>query len=155
MKAVAITLALAIIFVGQLWAQDPPAFKVAVHSGDGRVVLLVPASATDSDLANLVNALRAAGKAGTLRNFFPPTTPRGSKGPYAAVEVFVMSDAAWATAPRLKAYMDPRTTSEAAKAFASRVRAYYLYAIGGQEFGSVGYDSEDFRYKTPNYKRLF
>src|SRR2546421_12129995 len=121
MKAAA-TLTLAIVLVGQLWAQNPPSFKVAVHSRDG-VVLLLPASATDSDLANLLNALRTARKGGSLGTFFPPTTPGGSKGPYAAVQVFVMSDATWATTPRLKAFMNPRTsgTSEEERDFARRV----------------------------------
>src|SRR5690348_14368179 len=101
MKAVTIASIVATVFVGQLRAQNSPSFKVPVQTGDGRVILLVPANTTDSDLANLVNALRAARKGASLERFFPPTTPRGSKGPYGIVEVFVMSDATWATAPRL------------------------------------------------------
>jgi hypothetical protein len=156
MKTVVITLTLATVLVSRLWAQNPLSFKVAVHSTDG-VVLLVPANATDSDLAKLLNALRTARKGGSLGTFFPPTTPGGSRGPYAAVQVFVMSDATWATAPRLKAFMKPPTSSISAaeKDFARRVRAYYLYPLTGQEFGSVGYEDQDIRYKTPNYKRLF
>jgi hypothetical protein len=135
--------------------QNLPAVKVAVGGGDGRVVLLVPARTTDAELVNLVNALRNARRDGSLVNFFPPTTPRGSSGPYGVVEAFVMSDAAWATAPRLRAFMDPHGSGEAANEFGRRVRAYYLLPMGGQEYGSVGYEDPDTRYKTPNYKRLF
>jgi hypothetical protein len=142
--------------VGRLWAQNPPSFKVAVHGRDG-VVLLVPASTTDSDLVNLLYALRAARKGGKLGAFFAPTTPGGSKGPYAAVEVFVMSDVAWATESHLRAYMHPPATGtpEAEKAFVNRVRAYYLYPLTGEEFGSIGHEDQDLRYKAPKYRRLF
>ena len=156
MKSVAYTLTLATILIGQLWAQNAPSFKVAVHSRDG-VILLVSASTTDSELANLLNALRTAKKNGSLAGFFPPTTPGGSKGSYAAGQVFVMSDATWATASHLRAFINPPPagTAEAEKEFARRVRAYYLHPLTGQEFGSIGYDDQDLPYKMPNYKRLF
>jgi hypothetical protein len=66
-----------------------------------------------------------------------------------------MDDADWATAPRLKAYMNLRGSSQADKEFARRIRAYYLHSLTGQEFGSIGYEDHDSRYTTPNYKRLF
>jgi hypothetical protein len=137
------------------WAQTQPTFRVAVSAPRGPVVLLVPPSATESDLANLVNLLHEAKKSGSFGKFFPPTTPGGSKGPYAAVEVFVMSDAAWATLAHVNAFMDGNGSEASQREFARRVRAFYLSPLTGKEVGSIGYEDQDLRYKTPNYKQLF
>ena len=122
------------------------------------MILLVPASATEADLTNLVSAIRTARIKGTLATFFPPTTPKGSKGPYVAAAVFVMSDPGWATTPRLKAFSNPTTSgiSAAEKEFGKRVRAYYFFTTPGQfqEFGTLGYEDEGHQY-TATYKKLF
>ncbi len=132
-------------------------FNVAARSSTA-VILLVPASATEADLTNLVNALRTARGEGALRSFFPPTTPDGSKGPYVAGAVFVMSDPVWATTPRLNAFVNPMTSSISAveKEFGKRVRAYYFFtmAFEFQEAGTIGYESEGHQY-TATYKKLF
>jgi hypothetical protein len=138
-------------------SSDLVSFKVAARDSTG-VILLVPASATEANLTNLVNALRTGRGKGTLGTFFPPTTPGGSKGPYAAAAVFVMSDPVWATTPRLKAFSNPTTSgiSAAEKEFGKRVRAYYFFTAIAQfqEFGTLGYEDEGHQY-TATYKKLF
>jgi len=144
------------LLVSSLQAQSLPPFKVAVHDHAG-IILLVAATTSDSDLVNLVNALHAARATGSFKAFFPPTTPGGSKGPYAAADVFVMSDPVWATPAHFEAFMDPPASSTPAqeKEFARRVRAYYLASVNAPDTGSIGYEDQDLGYKTPNYRKLF
>jgi len=143
------------IQTGKPAPSDLISFKLAARDSTA-VILLVPASATEADLTDMVNALRTARGKGSLGTFFPPTTPGGSKGPYAAV--FVMSDPVWATTPRLKAFSNPTTSdiSTAEKEFGKRVRAYYFFTtvIKFQESGTLGYEDEGHQYTT-RYKKLF
>jgi hypothetical protein len=140
-----------------------PSFTMAVHDGVGQVIMLVPASATDAEVTNLIHAIRSAGKRSdgdSIRRFFPPTTPRGSRGPYGIIQLWVMSDAQWATPARLKMYLSTDATAEYEREFANRVRAYYLHPIAGPEYGSIGFRVQGphhpgMEYKTPNYKQLF
>src|SRR5260370_39697212 len=71
--------------------------------------------------------------------------------------LFVMSDTAWATIPRLRAFVDPSTSqiSAAEREFGRRVLAYYFFTgLANQEFGTLGYEDEGHTY-TKNFKKLF
>jgi hypothetical protein len=139
-----------------LRAENLPSFKVAARYLTA-TILLVPPNTTDADLTNLVNALRSARRGGSLAKFFPPTTPKAPKGPFTVVMLFVMSDTAWATIPRLKAFVDPSISqiSAAEREFGRRVLAYYFFTgLANQEFGTLGYEDEGHTY-TKNFKKLF
>lgn len=110
-----------------------------------------------ADLTKLVGALRTARATGSFNKFFPPTTPNGSHGPYAGVELFVMSDPGWATTPHLQSFMNPKTSEVSAteKEFGIRVRAQYFFTfIAKQEIGTIGFEDEGHLY-TARYKKLF
>src|SRR4051812_45755658 len=94
-------------------AEQLPAFKVAAQETTA-VVLLVAPSTTDSGLTDLLNALRDARRSGTLQKLIPPTTPRGTKGRYAVVMLFVMSDPTYATRARLTAFVNPKASGVSA-----------------------------------------
>jgi hypothetical protein len=126
-------------------------FKVAARDST-TVVLLVPASVTEADLTNLINALRTARGKGTLSQFFPATTPGGSGGPFFAVVVFVMSDPVWATTRRLKEFIAEEPSE---KEFGKRILASYNFSgFTKQESGAIGYMYGGRQY-TPQYKKLF
>jgi hypothetical protein len=134
-----------------------PDFKI-VSTGfeGGRLSIVVPPDTTDAQLAALINRFRTARASGSLAQLIPPTTPRGNRGPYAAVEIFVFSDPAWATAARLNAFMHPTTRGITAgeKAFGAHIRAYYLAPLAGDEFGSIGYESDGYKYSA-DFRKLF
>ena len=131
-------------------------FKVAARYQTS-VILLVPAEATETDLTKLIGALRTARATGSFIRLFPPTTPNGSYGPYAGVELFVISDPNWATVPRLQSFMNPKTggISATEREFWSRVLAHYFYtSIAKQEIGTIGFEDEGHQY-TAKYKKQF
>jgi hypothetical protein len=133
-----------------------PPFKVAGHDSTAFTIVVAP-STTEQQLTALINGFRAARANGSLNQLIPPTTARGSKGPYAVVMLFVMSDPRWATSQRLHAFINPTTSgiSAAEREFGKRVLAYYYYTyIGNQDIGSLGYEAEGHRY-TAKYKKLF
>ena len=132
-----------------------PSFKV-VGRDSAALSIVVPADVTEPQLVALINGFRVARANGTLAKLIPPTTPNGSRGPYAAVEVFVFTDEAWATSTRLRAFRNPQTSgiSASEKAFGANIRAYYLHPLTGAEFGSIGYEDQGFKY-TAIYKKLF
>lgn len=130
-------------------------FQIAARFQDN-VALRVQPGVSEAELANLIYALRTARANGTLNEFFPPTTPGGSMGPYAMMEVIVISDSS-ATPERLEALMNPKTReiSDFEREFGQRIRADYFYtALAREEHGSIGYESEGHIY-TPAYKKLF
>ena len=131
-------------------------FKVAAQSGTA-MVLLVDRTSTDEDLTRLVRAVQKARAEGTLPDLIPPTTPGGSRGPYAVINLFVMSDPQWATAARLNSFINPSSAgiSTSEREFGKRVLAYYFFtSLGNEEEGSLGYASEDHKY-TAKYVKLF
>ena len=126
-------------------------FKVAVHNST-TVIFLVPPNPTEADLTKLVNALRTARANGSLAKFFPPTTSGGSKGPFAAVVVFVMSDPKWATPSQLASFVAEEPSE---KEFGKRILASYsFFSSPDQESGTIGYEDHGHQY-TPKYKKLF
>jgi hypothetical protein len=139
-----IAAALTVCALAPLWAyrprQAPTAFRVAAQAG-ASVLLLVPPDTTDAALAELVAAIRDAREKGTLSTLIPGTAPRGGRSAGDAVEVFVMSDAAWATPARLRDFVHPPGTAMSAEAreFQRRVLAYYLHSLSGHDEGTLGY----------------
>ena len=132
-----------------------PSFKV-VGKDSAALSIVVPADVTEVQLVALMNSFRAARANGTLAKLIPPTTPNGSRGPYAAVEIFVFTDEAWPTSTRLHAFRNPQTSgiSASEKAFGANIRAYYLHPLAGEEFGSISYEDQGYKY-TAIYKKLF
>lgn len=132
-----------------------PSFKV-VGKDSAALSIVVPADITEAQLVALINGFRVARANGTLAKLIPPTTPNGSRGPYAAVEVFVFTDEVWATSARLRAFRNPQTSgiSASEKAVGANIRGYYLHPLTGAEFGSIGYEDQGYKY-TAIYKKLF
>jgi hypothetical protein len=64
--------------------------------------LLVPEGTSNEQLKALVLALRQARRENRLSELLPPTTPRGSKGPYGIVVVYVYSEPEWADPDALR-----------------------------------------------------
>jgi hypothetical protein len=130
-------------------------FKVAAQSSTA-VAVLVPSKTTEEELTQLINGIRKARTDGSLSQMIPPTTPGGSRGPYAIVAVFVMSDPAWATTPHLKSFINPTSAISAAeREFGKRILAYYYFtSLSNQEQGTIGYADEGHRYTT-TFKKLF
>ena len=78
-------------------------------------------------------------------------------GPYAIINLFVMSDAKWATQPRLREFINPSSSeiSASEREFGKRILAYYFFtSLGNEEEGSLGYAAEDHKY-TAKYAQLF
>ena len=84
-------------------------FKVSAQSATA-LVLLVDRRVTDDDLTALIRAVQKARADATLVNLIPATTAGGSMGPYAIINLFVMSDAKWATQPRLREFINPSSS---------------------------------------------
>jgi hypothetical protein len=132
-----------------------PPFRVVGHDATALSIVVDPSTPVPQ-LTALINAFRTARAKGALGTLIPPTTPKGNKGPYAVVVVFVMSDAQWATTQRLHAFTNPTSSgiSAAEKEFGKRILGYYFYtSLGNGEEGSLGYDGDGLR--TANYKKLF
>ena len=130
-------------------------FKVAAQAGPA-IALLVARNASDDDLTKLVRAIQKARSDGTLDKLIPATTPRGSRGPYAIVNLFVMSDPQWATEGRLKQFVNSSSElSDFDREFGKRILAYYFYtSLGNDEEGSLGFATETHKY-TGKYAKLF
>ncbi len=71
---------------GTLTGEQLPEFKFAARYSTA-AVLLVPSATTDDELTRLLQTIKAARAINTMNRFVPPTTPGGSKGPYAAVTI--------------------------------------------------------------------
>jgi hypothetical protein len=81
----------------------PVMFSVAVTVSDMNAVgVLVPAQATNSQVAGLLKRFRDARLAGTLRNMLPPTTLGNKLGEHAVADIFVFSDPQYASPEAIK-----------------------------------------------------
>lgn len=160
MKRLALGLGLGVVLVVALArvtaaADGFPTFTVSGQY-QTNVALLVPKDASNAQLKALILALRKARQDNALSKFFPPTTPKGSAGPYGIVVVYVYSDPAWATSASLKRCTTDVRGDTPAYADCSRpIRAYYLFgAAPANEEGTVGY-AEGKRVYTKHYEKLF
>jgi hypothetical protein len=155
-RCLATILVVGSLVTGPVRAQNLPSFKVAARYSTATVLLVRPGT-TEADLTSLVNVLRSARKDGSLAKFFPSTTPKAPKGPYAVVMLFVMSDPNWATVPRLKAFVEPPASeiSTAEREFGKRILAYYYFSgLTNQEFGTIGFEGDGHTY-TKTFRKLF
>jgi hypothetical protein len=81
----------------------PVMFRVAVTVGDVNAVgVLVPAQATNSQVAGLLKRFRDARLAGALQKMVPATTPGHKLGDHAVADIFVFSDPQYANADSIK-----------------------------------------------------
>ncbi len=130
-------------------------FKVTARSLT-TLVLLVDRRVSNDDLATLIRTIRKARIEDHLADLLPATTAGGVRGPYAVVNLFVMSDPAWATQARLERFLNPaKDMTVEEREFGGRIRAYYFFtSLGNEEEGSLGYAAEDHKY-TESYTKLF
>ena len=129
------------------------AFTVG-ESTTSTVALIVPKSATKQQLYSLIMDLRKAKQENNFARLIPPTTPRGNRGPYFVVTVFVLDDPKLATSDSLDKFIQGDEKAPFAKRFANGIRAYYYYTgLSNEEQGSLGYS--DSQVKTKSYEKLF
>lgn len=124
------------------------------------ISIVVPSNTTKEGLKALIYQFRNARRAHRLTQIIPPTTPGGKPGDYFVVWIFVFSESWWASSEQLKAFMnedweDPGEV-DFARRYEAHIRAVYYYAPRtGIEYGSLGYEDEDKRYRTAGYEKLF
>ena len=119
--------------------QDLPAFSVGAQVGPA-VMILVDKGTRREGLRALVLAFRAAREQGRLGELIPPTMPKGRRGPYAIVDVYVMSDPTWADEGHLSRAVSHNVTDDFSASFDARTLAtYVLSQTGGlSELGGLG-----------------
>ena len=137
--------------------EDPEAapviFKVQSTVGDMNAVsLVVPAQATDSQIAGLLKKLRGERLAGTLGEHIPATTPGHKLGDHAIADIYVFSDAKYAAAEAVRTLARgahaPGTLLPSAIPFEiamEAVRGHYridLNDTGAPDKGSLGLADE-------------
>lgn len=134
-------------------------FSVVAEEGPA-VTLVVDRATPDDQLVALLKMLRTMRAKNALSSLFPPTTPTMPDGPYQVIIVYVMDNADWATAARLQAFVNPRTSSISAdeKAFGSHVLAHYYFTAPFRktplEEGTIGFMDEGYQY-TETYRKVF
>ena len=117
-----------------------PSFRVSA-AAEQALSIVVPHDTTPEQLRKLIVRFKTARARGRLSDLIPPTTPRGKKGPYAIVQVFVFKDEEWATQKRLeRAMMAGFSDGKFSKQFDKHTCATYLYTIvsGPTEIGVLG-----------------
>lgn len=130
-----------------------PKFEVG-GTTTSTVSLVVPKSSTDEQLSALVREFQKAKQENNFARLIPPTTPRGNRGPYFIVTVYVLDDPTLATADNLDRFTRSDYKEPFSKKFANSVRAYYYFTEQSNiEEGSLGYG--DSQMKGKNYKKLF
>jgi len=139
--------------------KDIPSFEIVGIYKKSTFSIVVPKGTSNQQLINLIYEFKKAREDHYLNKYFPPTTPGGSKGDYAAIFIYVFSDKPKATNTLLEKYMEGSTFSESDKVFgqkyAENVSAYYFYHfLNNQEFGCLGLRDIDVK-STKKYKKLF
>jgi hypothetical protein len=103
-----------------------PPFKVSAQNAN-EVALLVDKHVTRAQLKTPVLALRKARQENQLGRLIAPTTPRGSRGPYAIVVVYVYSDPEWATPDALRRGNQASFGTPSFDKCSASVRAHYFW----------------------------
>lgn len=149
--------------------EDPEAapviFKVQSTVGDMNAVsLVVPAQATDSQIAGLLKKLRGERLAGTLGEHIPATTPGHKLGDHAIADIYVFSDAKYAAAEAVRTLARgahaPGTLLPSAIPFEiamEAVRGHYridLNDTGAPDKGSLGLADES-GVHSKHYRKIF
>jgi hypothetical protein len=138
-------------------AQQLPMFKFVGRSNPAISIVVSPKT-TKGELKMLIYEFRKARIENTLSRMIPATIPGGSGGDYFGVWIFVLSEYSWASTDKLKKFLDEdrRVLSDIkfCREYAKHIRAVYYYTLG-MEYGNLGYEDEDGRYRTKGYKKLF
>jgi len=130
-----------------------PRYEIA-GTTTSTVGIAVAKNTTRQQLTELVHEFRKARMTNTFNKLIPPTTPRGSKGPYFVVTVYILDDATYGTGVNLDRFTLASNADPFAKEFADHILAYYYYTqLSNYEEGSLGYS--DSQTTTGNYKKLF
>ncbi|MEQ1795820.1 MAG: hypothetical protein ABL970_16685 [Nitrospira sp.] len=149
--------------------EDPEAapviFKVQTSIIEMNVVgIVVPAEATDSQVAGLLKQLKNERLAGTLSDHIPATTPGHTLGDHAVADIYVFSDKQYAAPEALKTLAlgahAPGTLLPRAIPFEvtmEEVRGHYridLNDTGAPDKGSLGY-TDDSGVHSKRYRSIF
>jgi hypothetical protein len=128
------------------------------------IALLVPAQATDSQVASLLKQLRKARLDNTLATMLPPTTPNHKLGQHAVADIYIFSDPKYATAEAItvlsRGAHAPGELYPSAIPFEvamEHVRGYYridLHDTGHPDKGSLGFSDES-GVHSKHYRPLF
>lgn len=137
--------------------EDPEAapviFKVHTTITEMNVVgIVVPAEATDSQVAGLLKQLKSERLAGSLGDYIPATTPGHALGDHAVADIYVFSDQQYTAQEALRTLAlgahAPGTLLPRAIPFEvtmEAVRGHYridLNDTGAPDKGSLGYTDE-------------
>jgi hypothetical protein len=118
--------------------------------------VLVAKNISLTQLKGLILGLRKARIENNFGSLIPATTPGGSLGNHAFVELRIFTDPAWATSEKLQRLNKVRIGEKAyPREFVKHVKAYYFYsAMTNEEEGSIGMaDTSGFR--SISYQKLF
>jgi hypothetical protein len=116
-----------------------PAFKAGAQVSPA-VTLVVDKGTPYAGLRALLLAFRAAREQGRLGELIPPTTPKGSLGPYAIVNVYVMDDPTWADEEHLRKAVSANVDDDFDWSFDRHTLATYVLSQGAglSELGGLG-----------------
>jgi hypothetical protein len=140
-------------------ADKLPAFIMVGNYQNTALSLLVPVETTKEGLKALIFEFRKARQEGRLPQMIPTTTKGGALGDYAVMDIYVFTQAAWASQTRLQRFIrmslkrpdDIRFSEE----YSGHIKAYYFYsAITKEEQGSIGYDGGG-RMRSRQYEKIF
>ncbi len=139
---------------------------VAVLTEYNAVAVLVPPDTTDEQVAQLLQRFKKARQDETLPQYVPPTSKGDKLGPHAIADIYVFSEAEWATTDTLLTlargpHSPPDPKKKGGSTFVEtigRVRGHYvinMYEAERRDRASIGYADEDGQIHGPNYKELF
>lgn len=143
----------------------PVIFKVQTTVREmNAIALVVPAQATDSQVAGLLKRLKSERLAGTLGDHMPATTPGHTLGDHAVADIYVFSDAKFAEPEAVKTLARgahaPGTLLPSAIPFEvamEEVRGHYridLNDTGAPDKGSLGLADES-GVHSKHFRRIF
>lgn len=143
----------------------PVIFKVQTTIREmNAIALVVPAQATESQVAGLLKRLKSERLAGTLGDLVPATTPGHTLGDHAVADIYVFSDAKFAEPESVKTLARgahaPGTLLPSAIPFEvamEEVRGHYridLNDTGAPDKGSLGLADES-GVHSKHFRRIF
>ena len=150
-------------------AEDPESapviFKVHTTVREmNAIALVVPAQATESQVAGLLKRLKSERLAGTLGDHVPATTPGHTLGDHAVADIYIFSDAKFAEPEAIKTLARgahaPGTLLPSAIPFEvamEEVRGHYridLNDTGAPDKGSLGLADES-GVHSKHFRRIF
>lgn len=143
----------------------PIIFKVQATAKEYNAIgVLVPAQATDSQIAGLLKRFRQARLDNTLAAMLPPTTPKHKLGEHAIADIYIFSDPKYANAEAIgvlsRGAHAPGELYPNAVPFEvamEHVRGHYridLNDTGHPDKGSLGF-ADDSGVHSKHYRALF